>query len=331
MGLNYGDQITFKGTSLVARELISTLQLIGNKSSSSRTTRKRIDCDVSNIIHYLSFKHSSIFSTALVNDVALFLKTLAADSGCIITPILDGDIRPQSKRDAFKRRYESTMNRVNSYFCRQYAMKLAAKGSNMTNEEKNEFHLFNKEAKALESSTRLQVPSNLLEQLDSTLMAAYAYSTDLESGGYVSQNIIKAEFEANYIMTYWFRNGLSDLVFSTDADMATLCGPDSIAITYFGEEKDKKKRKRNNERGSSPYIYNIKGGSNDMMHNIESHISSYFPFTMSSFKAATYPLLEERNPFTLALMAVAIGCDVLPGGIKGVTPLIISKQITKMN
>ena len=79
MGLNYGDQITFKGTSLVARELISTLQLIGNKSSSSRTTRKRIDCDVSNIIHYLSFKHSSIFSTALVNDVALFLKKLAAD------------------------------------------------------------------------------------------------------------------------------------------------------------------------------------------------------------------------------------------------------------
>ena len=52
---------------------------------------------------------------------------------------------------------------------------------------------------------------------------------------------------------------------------------------------------------------------------------------MSSFKAATYPLLEERNSFTLAFMAVTIGCDVLPGGIKGVTPLIISKQITKMN
>ena len=60
----------------------------------------------------------------------------------------------------------------------------------------------------------------------------------------MSENIIKAEYEADYIMAYRFRNGMADLVFSTDSDMSALCGPSCISIRYFGVKKDKKKKMR---------------------------------------------------------------------------------------
>ena len=89
----------------------------------------------------------------------------------------------------------------------------------------------------------MTVPVDFMEQLDSALVENGAYIADRKSGGYVSQQIIKAEFKANYIMAYWFRKRLSDLVYSIDSDMSALCGPSCISIQYFGEEKDKKRKK----------------------------------------------------------------------------------------
>ena len=89
MGIQQGNQLVFKASHIVARELNSMLSHISNGTSQ---TNKRIDCDISNIVHLLSFKHSRIFSISLVRDVASFLKHLASDSGFIVTAILDGDI-----------------------------------------------------------------------------------------------------------------------------------------------------------------------------------------------------------------------------------------------
>ena len=136
MGIDQGHQLVFKAVNVVSHELISMLSHI-SKSNLSSQINKRIDCDISNIIHQLSFRHSRVFSIALVQDVASFLKWLASESGFIVTAILDGDVRPQSKRDAFKRRFESTMNRINSYYCRQSAMKITAKRiASLTNDER---------------------------------------------------------------------------------------------------------------------------------------------------------------------------------------------------
>ena len=129
MGIDNCNQLLFKASNIVARELDALLDfMISNQYFNNRKPslqHKRIDCDVSNIIHLLSYRHSKIFSTALVRDVALFLKQLASDTGYGITAVLDGNIHPHTKRDAFQNRYTSTMNRINSYFCRQSAMRLA--------------------------------------------------------------------------------------------------------------------------------------------------------------------------------------------------------------
>ena len=121
MGINNSNQILFKASNLVACELHSIVDyMISNhylKNCPTSLQHKRIDCDVSNIIHILSYHHSKIFSTAPVRDVALFLKQLASDTGCVINAVLDRDIGPQSKQDAFHCCYVSMMNQTNSYFC----------------------------------------------------------------------------------------------------------------------------------------------------------------------------------------------------------------------
>ena len=124
-------------------------------------------------------------------------------------------------------------------------MKLAAiPNHRRTNEEKKRLDLFNKEAKALETSVKMSVPTDFIDQLEMALLEIRAFSVDRQSGGFVSEHIIKAEYEADYIMAHRFRNGLSDLFFSTDSDMLGLCGPSCISIRYFGVKKDKKKKIR---------------------------------------------------------------------------------------
>ena len=60
-----------------------------------------ISCDTSNIIHSLAHKHLGIYSINLICNTTTFLKSLAANIGYLIVPILDKDMQPQSKCDTF--------------------------------------------------------------------------------------------------------------------------------------------------------------------------------------------------------------------------------------
>lgn len=66
------------------------------------------------------------------------------------------------------------------------------------------------------------------------------------------------------------------------------------------------------------------------MDNFKTHIGSLFPNSAINWSKATYPLLEETNPFALALCLVGIGCDVLPGGVSGVTLLHIWNKLERI-
>lgn len=143
------------------------------------------------------------------------------------------------------------MNWINGYFCHQSAMEIAAiPNHRISNEEKIKLELYNKEANALESSVKMSVPTNFIDNLETDLLENHRFSVDNQSEGFVSDDIIKAEFEANYIKAYHFRNGMSDLVFPTDSDMLTLCGLLYISICYFDEVKKDKKKKEKTSKGS---------------------------------------------------------------------------------
>ncbi len=340
MGIKNGNQIMFKLSNAVAREVDLMLDVIQRKyttttneddETASPLRQRSIDCDVSNIIHKLSYRHSSIYSINLVRDVALFLKQLASDTGYEVTAVLDGDVRPQTKRDAFKRRYESTMNRINSFFCRQSAMRIGAIAKDeRTEEQKEDFSEFSKEAKRLEVSPRLHIPMSFREDLERCLHDIDAFTPDRQSGGVVSRVIIKAKYEADYVMAYRFRNRLCHCIYSSDADMLALCGPNCISIRSFAKEKgSKRKRKEGDE--TSVFVYELSGCSNSLMDEIKECVRNEIGASSKiEYVPAKYPLLENVPPSLMSLIVVGIGCDVLPGGLAGITPLAVSRVMKKM-
>lgn len=60
--------------------------------------------------------------------------------------------------------------------------------------------MLNKEAKSLESALNMQVPIDFKDQLEETLNHICAFVVDQQSGRFVSREIIKTEFEADYII-----------------------------------------------------------------------------------------------------------------------------------
>mmetsp|Transcript_3094 Transcript_3094/g.4120 ORF Transcript_3094/g.4120 Transcript_3094/m.4120 type:complete len:122 (+) Transcript_3094:535-900(+) len=80
LGLSFRCKLNFSKKLLSHRQGITNSLLFLGKNEMN----KRIDIDISNIIHQLSFRNSRTFSLPLVRDVASFLKRLASDSGFVL-------------------------------------------------------------------------------------------------------------------------------------------------------------------------------------------------------------------------------------------------------
>ena len=78
-------------------------------------------------------------------------------------------------------------------------------------------------------------------------------------------------------------------------------------------------------------MFNISGGSNKVMNALKAHIDSSFSNKdQICWTEAKYLLLENENPLTLGLTVVGIGCDVLPGGVPGITANTICKELIRL-
>ena len=166
------------------------------------------------------------------------------------------------------------MSRINSFYCRQSAMKLASLSENeMTDENRNDLREYNNAARKLDTCKRLHVPQSFKEDLDIELQHIGAYDEDRQSGGVVSDKIVQAKFEADYIMGYRVQNNISSCVYSSDGDMNTLCSPLSLCVRDFGEEKGSMKRTREDDDICSPVlVYEVTGCSNTLMDEIKQYI-----------------------------------------------------------
>ena len=212
-------------------------------------------------------------------------------------------------------------------------MKLASKTENeLTEEHRNDINEYNRASQRLENCRRLNVPQSFKEDLDIQLEAIGAYKEDRQTGGVVSKDIQKAEFEADYMMAYHVWNGTSTCIYLTDGDMNVLCRPTSICIRDFSEEKGKNKRKKNDDGIDSPVlVYEISGISNALVDEIKEKIDTKSPANQIVYTKAKYPILEKAiPPYLTSLYVVGMGCDVLPGGVTGITPLSISRELKRL-
>ena len=186
----------------------------------------RLDVDVSNVAHIMAVKCSTYES--LVNDVASYLKDLAYETGFCVTAVFDGDTRPHTKRDSFKRRFDHAMKITNSTFCRHSAMAIARK-EQKSSEDLEKLSALNIEAKKLDDS-RLMIATEFCEDLKGRLLDIMAHDENGSNGGYVSRDVIKAEYQADYVMALRFRSKECDLILSTDMDFSAIAGPNCICI-----------------------------------------------------------------------------------------------------
>ena len=235
------NNILWKATDVSTRELRQMALHNAHKLPSEKII---MDVDVSNIAHVLSRRSSSY--EKLVLDTASYLKDLAIETGFIVTAVFDGDCRPHSKRDSFKRRFEHHMKLINSSYCRQTAMMLASK-ENKTEEDEQNLKTVNNESKKL-NSQRLIVSNESYTDVKSKLDYINAHDEDGNTGGYVSRQIIKAEYEADYVIASRYRSKSCDILLSQDMDYSVIAGPKCICVKTFKVVTEKCKDKRDQRK-----------------------------------------------------------------------------------
>ena len=114
--------------------------------------------------------------------------------------MVDGDERPDCKRGSWSRIKSRELDDVNRRYCRMKAMALYNKknSGDASDEEKNNYEKMSKAAKTFEkrcTKSEFSVPYDFYVRLSEKLLAVGACSPN-GNGGFVSENILKAKFQA---------------------------------------------------------------------------------------------------------------------------------------
>ena len=145
MGINNCTKILWTASGLTVQDLLSLYQTY---PSATETSKCKIDVDVSIVMASSGKKN---YRDSLIHT-ANFLESIAHTCGVIISVVLDGNSRPDCKRDSWNRRRNIDIAKINAFFCRQNAISLAAtyETSSAIEEDKNRLRLFNDATRTLE-------------------------------------------------------------------------------------------------------------------------------------------------------------------------------------
>ena len=306
----------------------------------------RIDID-GNLLFYQLQGSAAKTIEVLVGEMALLLKQIAHSGGFRVTIVIDGDARPDCKRASWERRKDLSLTKINRMYCRFKVLELSSRLEKESLDEvkraeiKSELCLFNAAAKSLENkSGRVGIPNNFGELLLHRLKLNNAFKTN-ENGGYVSSSIIKATFQADYVIALRSIEGKNDFIYSSDSDFAALLGNDCVLIDKVTNQSGglfKTKRKKKNENqvvfDSTSFLVTLAGVSNKKMAELRKCVGNQAGVTNGGSKkdtkmvwtSAKRPLFEDKPLRLRAMIALALGCDVFQG-VKGCGPATVEKVL----
>ena len=291
---------------------------------------KRIDVDANLLFCSLQrnrTKNKTIEDT--VEDLALLLKEVA-HGGFIVTIVIDGDARPDCKRATLKRRKGDSLTKINRMYCRFKVLELSSRlekeamNENKRSEIKNELQSFNDAAKSLERKCdRFLIRDDFSGLLLHRLKSINAFKKN-KNGGFVCPKILKAKFQADYVIALRSVEGKNDFIYSCDGDFAALIGNECVMI-------DKIQNKGN------VFEVSLAGPCNKKMLDLRRRLKkSKLKSSGITWIKAKYPLFQDQPQDVRAMIAIALGCDVWIDGIKqvGVSAIkknwmLIEKRMTK--
>ena len=195
----------------------------------------RIDVD-GNFLFYQMQGRGGKSIEVIIGEMALFLKQIAHSGGFIVTVVLDGETRPDCKRASWDRRKDTSLSKINRMYCRFKVLELSSRlekeamNENQRNEIKRELHAFNEAAKSLEKQCgRVSISKNFCDLLLICLRLNKGMKMN-ENGGYISSKIIRAKFQADYVIALRSLEKKNDFIYSSDSDFAVLLGDECVLI-----------------------------------------------------------------------------------------------------
>ena len=179
----------------------------------------------------------------IIETMAAFLKQLAHNGGFVVNIIMDGSDRPDCKRASWERRKSQSLDEINRMYCRLKVLELSSQLENSeTNEEqrsqiRRKLKEYNDAARKLENASgKAIITPDFCERLLARLAAMNAFESN-ENWGYVSKKIIKARFQADYVIARRILDKNTDFIFSTDSDFAAILGDACIMIYEIKDGK----------------------------------------------------------------------------------------------
>lgn len=194
---------------------------------------------------------SSVIS---IENRMLWMINIAIDlakTGFIVVFVCDGSIRHHSKRATIDRKSKLQKFIIDGYLNRTELMRLADKRQECTSIEEinimvNRETILSKKIKNQEKnqqSSSIDVGDDFFNDISNAI-------NDIDIKKNAIRNdcifVIKAKFQADSVLAYRCINRISNVIFSSDSDLAALCGNCCVGIKTF-----KFNMKKNGERLSN--------------------------------------------------------------------------------
>jgi len=150
MGIKNRGTVLWKANGVTTSQFVDIgVETRRSKATNTSSNNIKMDFDILNLTHIIYQSRKTINSEMVIKEVAQYLKRFAYETGFIVTAVIDGDCRPQSKQDSFARRYAAYINKINGYYCRQSAIAFS-KREYLTEEQASMLDELNKEAGKLD-------------------------------------------------------------------------------------------------------------------------------------------------------------------------------------
>jgi 5'-3' exonuclease len=239
--------------------------------------------------------------------------------------VLDGKERHCSKRATCERRANAEKDSIKLLVARTKLHALLNDGDN-TVEGSKRVHDLQRKIRGLENSLKRRLPSNFNESLKN-LVDGY------DSNGKGEISIIMAPYQADLCLAKLAVAGNVDAIMSGNSDFCMYVGPNGLN----GLEDIMLKDLQLSTTDNSIKKCKVYTGQQHVANQIKAILSmklGHSPFEKrdNNFKGRTpdYPIFSGiDDPLVRALLAVLVGCDACPGGVKNKGPKAAYELVRK--
>jgi len=301
MGISGGGDLLFSLKTVTFAHLMA---IASSRAEQNGRSVPRIDIDGNWLLH--RFCSKGRFA------IGIFVEIVSAfvQEGFAVSIFFDGDSRYHAKLESISRRTKAEYARINGISAKgtvmQLSQRLQARQYGNIDEKLRLEEKLGKEEKYL-SKCENEATRNLTlhEHYDMLKKAVKEIVDGTNKGGSIKM-VEKALHEADYAICYRVMNGETDVVLANDCDYKVAAGDACLAINEFKYDTRAKTMKH----------VTLTSGSRTTIENAAS--AAGIALDNKHYKAAAHPLLDEASPALRALVAVGLGCDTLPGGVRGI-------------